>query len=177
MKLKHQFILGFGLMCSLTGCEEPKPFYSNYKPILVRREEADKAIKYGPKEPQEDAGKFYLYRDYIFLAEENKGYHIINNSNPNNPAFVGFLHIQNSTDVSIKDDVLYANQSTDLLVINLKNFPNINLIKRMQDVSKEITPDQRVLNPKYTLDRPKNTIAIDWKIIDENATDETFLSE
>lgn len=155
------------LLIGLFSCSpnEVDPQTSGYKPVLIDRDAANNAIRYGEPISTIAAGKFYIYKTYIYVAEKNKGYHVIENSNPDNPVKIGFLHVLNSGDLAIKDDVIYASQSVDMLAIDAKSFNNITLLSRLPNVSNEITPDNLPLNDKYKKNRPLNTIVIDWEKI------------
>lgn len=160
--------LTFLVLLSLSSCwrtpGEPR-LKSAYEPLLISREAADKLIRMDVARPIENAGKFYLYNDYVFVVEEGKGLHIFDNKDVNNPKNVAFLHLLNITDVAIKQSVLYANQSTDLIALDLSDLKTVKLVSRIKDVSLDVTPDWMPLDPKYTTNRPANTIVIRYEKI------------
>lgn len=66
-------------------------------------------------------GKIFLYGNYIFLNEIDKGVHIIDNSNPSSPVNVAFINIPGNLDIAVKGSTLYADFYTDLLAIDISN--------------------------------------------------------
>lgn len=81
-----------------------------------------------------NVGKIYAYENYIFINEKYKGVHIIDNTNPSAPQTVAFINIPGNEDISIKNDVLYADSAVDLVVFDISDVNTINEIERMEDV-------------------------------------------
>ena len=65
--------------------------------------------------------------DYIFVNDVNKGIHIIDNTNPVIPKAFAYIKIPGNEDISVKDDFLYADSASDLLVFDISNINAINL--------------------------------------------------
>lgn len=79
-------------------------------------------------------GKIYAYNDYIFVNDVNKGVHIIDNTNPVIPKALAYIKIPGNEDISVKDDFLYADSATDLLVFDISNINAVSLVERLEDV-------------------------------------------
>lgn len=90
--------------------------------------------------PQEinKKGKIYIFKQYLFINEPQKGIHIYDNANPANPKAVSFINILGNVDIAIKDDVLYADNYVDLLSFDLSNPERPVLISRNEDVFKSV---------------------------------------
>lgn len=84
--------------------------------------------------PFESTGKIYLYKDYLFVNEPNKGIHIYNNTNPADPKAIGFLPILGNFDLGIQNDHLYADNIVDLLTFDISDIHKPVLIDRQKDV-------------------------------------------
>lgn len=82
----------------------------------------------------EEVGKIYAYKNYIFVSDVNKGVHIIDNSNPALPKRIKYIRIPGNEDISIKDDFLYADSATDLVVFDISDIHAISLVERLKDV-------------------------------------------
>lgn len=82
----------------------------------------------------EESGKIYTYQNLIFINDNLKGVHIIDNSNPENPVKKAFIRIPQNTDVAVKDDLLYANSGIDLVVFDISDINNIQLQNTIEDV-------------------------------------------
>ncbi|SER74621.1 LVIVD repeat-containing protein [Pedobacter rhizosphaerae] len=82
-------------------------------------------------------GKIYIYNDYLFINEPNKGIHIYNNVNPAAPVNLAFLQIPGNVDLAIRDNILYADSYVDLLAFDISSINNIKQIKRVNEVFKQ----------------------------------------
>ncbi len=93
-------------------------------------------------------GKIYLYKNYIFINNQNYGVHIIDNSDSKKPVNKAFLKIPLNEDISIKNDILYADTMGDLVAINISDINKINVTKR-------IYIDEFTNNSAFNIDRDK----------------------
>jgi len=101
--------------------------------------DAMRALPVGLKKatPVRQPGKIYIYNDYLFINEPNKGIHIYNNANPNAPVNLAFLQIPGNVDLAISNNVLYADSYVDLLAFDITSVTSIKQIKRLPDVFKQ----------------------------------------
>lgn len=129
----------FALLGVLTSCNqwENVPDFDvevveGVRPIYATESEAD--VKSLPSRNIEKPGKIYVINDYLLVVDELKGLHIFDNRDSENPINIGFVQIAGSTDLAIRDNILYANQASDLLAIDVSNPQNIQLVSRVKDV-------------------------------------------
>ncbi len=80
------------------------------------------------------SGKIYVYKDLVLVNDVDKGIHIIDNSNPENPKKVAFIRIKSNKDMEIKGDFLYADSLMDLVIFDISNINNIKEVERLEDV-------------------------------------------
>jgi hypothetical protein len=64
-----------------------------------------------------NSGKIYVKGQFLFVNEKNEGFHVFDNNNPENPINIGFLKALGSSDLAIKDDIIYINNAVDLIAI------------------------------------------------------------
>jgi hypothetical protein len=138
---------------------------SRYYPILMSRADADASIRIGPPQPIRNAGKLYIFRTQIFVIEEGLGVHIYDNFNPAAPRLIAFLSVLNASDIAISEGILYANQSTDLIAVDITNLADIEVTTRLKDIAEDVPPDNLPLWDKYTVNRPDDTIVARWELI------------
>lgn len=98
---------------------------------------AKDSIEFSESEILERPGKIYLYDDYIFINEKEKGVHIYDLSQPENPVCAGFLSIPGNVDVAMRNGILYADSRTDLLVIDVRLTEQPKLVKRVKNLFPE----------------------------------------
>ncbi|MCF8332060.1 MAG: hypothetical protein K9H84_06375 [Bacteroidales bacterium] len=104
-----------------------------YRPVYMS---PDKALTVSVEgvEPLEDAGKIYWYYNYMFLTDKGKGVHVIDISVPSNPAKVSFIRIPGVKDVAVKNNFLFADNLTDMVVFNITDVQNITHVERVKNV-------------------------------------------
>jgi len=95
--------------------------YPILSPIYKSKAEVYANIRSNPAQTIANPGKIFLYGNYIFLNDIDKGVHIIDNSNPSNPVQKAFINIPGNLDIAVKGNILYADLYTDLIVIDITN--------------------------------------------------------
>ena len=66
-------------------------------------------------------GKIYIYQQYLLLADTGLGIHVFDNSNPTNPLRIGFIKLEGVTDIAMKGNIIYADQFTNLVSIDISD--------------------------------------------------------
>jgi hypothetical protein len=143
MKMKGR-VLRFFLFCSLiagiSSCiggpevpEFPEGEVEGLKPIYASVNEV-KQIKVFPPRELKSPGKIVIYNDFILINEIGIGVHVVNNINPAEPIFIGFISIPGNTDVAVRDNYLYANNVEDLVTLDVNNFEDVKVVNRNENV-------------------------------------------
>lgn len=140
MKKKVMLLL-FVTAMSLVSCEKSDDGkYADYlvaKPLTISKTEFKNSVDVIAPMPVTESGKIYAYQDYIFVNDKYRGVHVIDNSDPNNPRKISFIKIAGNVDISIKDDYLYADSLTDLVVLDISDIMNIKIVDRLEDVLRD----------------------------------------
>ncbi|WP_298903972.1 hypothetical protein [uncultured Psychroserpens sp.] len=137
-----------------------------YVPVIMQRSvfENTTTLQTTP-EVIVNSGKIYVKDNFIFINERNKGFHIINNTDPSNPENIAFLNVLGSSDLTIKGASIYVNNATDLLALTLN----------AQEGTMEIT--KRIPNAFPQISSPlgsnfygvqNNEIIVDWTLNENN---------
>jgi hypothetical protein len=144
-------------MVALSSCVKDKltSVYITYEPVVKTKAAVWAQIKSAPARGLETTGKLVLYGNYIFINEVNKGVHIINNQNPAAPQNIGFINIPGNIDIALKNNILYADVFSDMVMIDVSNPNNVQL----KGVEFTVFPE-RVYNQNFTVDT--GTYIIDW---------------
>ena len=124
-------------MALFTSCEKDDAggeFYNVAVPIVKPIEEFRAMVKISEPRAITEAGKIYTYGDYVFINDDQKGVHIIDNTDHRNPVKIKFLEIPLNTDIAVKDNMLFANSAMDLVVFDLSDMNNIKEEGRMKNV-------------------------------------------
>lgn len=127
--LLSMFFLAFCLLPGCTKNDLNMVHYTYYKPIYKSKAEVRATIKSGPVADIRKAGKIFIQGNYLFLADTDKGVHIIDITNPNQPQKIAFIPVPGCNDIAIRGTYLYVDFGTDFLTINISN-PNAAYIKK-----------------------------------------------
>ncbi len=139
MKKKILFLLSLTTLffISCDNNDEPDGEYADYlvaRPLVIEKAEFATSVDIIAPRPIHESGKVYTYQDYIFINDKYQGIHVIDNSNPEQPVKIAFITIPGNVDISVKDDYLYADSLTDLVVIDISDINNISLVNRLENV-------------------------------------------
>ncbi len=122
----------------LSSCEDEVVTTYSYRtqvPVLLKVNSFREAeIVIEPAKQLESPGKIYIFGDFLFISEPDKGIHILDNTNPASPRNLNFINIPGTADLAINSDVLYADNYVDLLAFDISDPRDIKLIKRETDV-------------------------------------------
>ena len=169
--MKHitVFIVSLLLACNYSCIEEIEddgtaPDNIDYVPVLMEKSELKESIAYKSARKLENPGKIYIMGNYIFLNEKYEGVHIINNENPDDFQKAGFIKIPGCIDIALKDSTLYADNSVDLVAIDISDTPDITVTKRIEGVFPEpLPPNSNSLPSAFQPEnRPENTVIVKW---------------
>ncbi|AYN69114.1 hypothetical protein D1013_17870 [Euzebyella marina] len=97
------------------------------------RQFKEEAIDISEPEPIQQSGKIYAYKNFVFVNDVYRGFHIIDNSDPSAPENVGFIKLEGNNDISVKDDRLYADSYGDLVIFDISDIENIPAAKRIEN--------------------------------------------
>jgi len=118
-------------------------------------------------------GKVFVGADFILLGEEEKGIHVINNSDINNPQFTNFIDIPGNREFFVKDNYLYAESYYDLIKIDLTDLNNVQLVSRATNILQEtITNDNGEALLGFSFHEVTKDIDVNDDIYDQVVTDQ-----
>ncbi|NHF61484.1 hypothetical protein FK220_019180 [Flavobacteriaceae bacterium TP-CH-4] len=132
-----------GLLClaifAFTSCndDEAPEGYADY--VIATPLKADlvtfkaEAVDVTEPIPISDSGKIYAYKDYIFVNDVGRGFHVLDNSDPAAPSNIAFIKMEGNFDISIKSDRLYADSYGDLVILDISDINNIGNAKRIEN--------------------------------------------
>lgn len=80
--------------------------------------------------PIVNSGKIYVRDTFLFINEVNKGFHIYDNSNPENPIPLRFLTTPGATDMAIRNNTFYINQARGLIVVSFNAEDNSVIVEK-----------------------------------------------
>ena len=170
---KIAFVLTLCVAVTFTACndDEQPGEYADYlvaRPLTLSVDEFKNSVDIIPPVPIEQSGKIYAYEDLIFVNDKFKGVHVIDNSDPSAPEKVSFIKVAGNVDISIKDDILYADSLMDLIVIDISDLNNIQIVNRLENVlqSNVVWPAEAEIFEYEQIDY-ENEILVGWEVVSE----------
>lgn len=132
-------------------------------PIYITYEELRSSVQSETSRNLENPGKIYFYNNYLFINEYLDGIHVIDNFDPSSPQNIAFINIPGNVDISIKDDILYADSYVDLVAIDISDITSIAEVNRLEDVFPYILPPY---DENYRVDEIdyEKGVVVDWEL-------------
>lgn len=157
------------LSAILEGCTdkcETTRQYTFFEPVFTTSDEVRAAFGFRESRTIINPGKIYYIDGILFINEVGQGIHVIDNRDKKAPKQVGFINIPGNFELAAKGDIIYADSYIDLLAIDISDFNNMKVIKRVEN----IFPNYNTFgNFNFTGD--ENAILMEWK---ETEVTETF---
>jgi hypothetical protein len=114
------FLALSGLSACTDACETTTTF-TVQEPIQMTRSALMEAVGSQPARQLTTTGKIYAKDHLIFVNEPYQGIHVIDNHNPAAPQPVAFINIPGNVDMSIRDNILFADAGPDLLALDISD--------------------------------------------------------
>jgi len=133
-------------------------------PVYMSYIELRSAIKSEVPQSLKNPGKIYFKGGYIFIIEELKGIHVIDNRDPHNPQNVTFIEIPGNTDMAIKNNILYADSYVDLVSIDITDVNNPVEVDRVTNVFPYTIPQIKDGNYLMAEIDENKGVVVDWEI-------------
>lgn len=143
----------------LVCCVSP-PFESSmYEPVYTSRAIMESSVGVKSVQGIKESGKIYIKGDLLFINDVRKGFHVYDNSDPSSPTALHFIEVLGATDLSVRNNMLYINQATDLIALRYnRNEQTLELTKRIKNVFPEM------LSPEgwSAYETPADSVIINW---------------
>ena len=140
---KLLFALFTGII-AFSGCNDTVTETVTYminEPVFMSEDVFRESVRVTPKaETISNYGKMCFYEGYIYIAESEKGIHIIDNTNPSNPHNIGFIELLGNADLAIRNSKLYADALIDLVWFDISNPAIPKLEGRLENVFSQYMP-------------------------------------
>lgn len=165
MKNRINILIVTVLLIGLNSCmDEYTEVFTANSPVYMSYEDLRSAVNMEPARELVNPGKIYFKDDYIFINEEFKGIHIIDNSDPQNPENIGFIAVPGNVDMAVKNNVLYADSYVDLVAIDISNVTASKEVNRVKDIFPYITPPPEKIEYRMAKVDEDKGVVIDWEI-------------
>lgn len=128
VSLSSVFIAG-SVGCLYCGIDS-----TNARPVYMDYQTLRRAVNVSTPRPLTDTSRVYVYQSFVFLNNKNNGIHVIDNSDPTAPDNVAFIEIPGNTELSIRDNYLYADSYVDLVTLDISDPQNVAVVDRVEQI-------------------------------------------
>lgn len=174
MKTTFYFLLmitSFSL--AFMSCDnEDYETYNVVTPVTMSLSELRTSVKVLPPQKTIESGKIYVYDEFVFINDVEKGIHIIDNSVPSAPKKISFLKILGNRDIAVKDQMLFADSYTDLVVFDISDIRKIAEKNRLNNVFPYYYPAYPTIDNNLPVEYNYQNISSDKIIVDWNIKQE-----
>lgn len=132
MKRTHLLLMLF-VGTAFISCKDKDKTVDGWKPIYSSDQNLD-VVDIKSSEPLENPGRIYTYENLLLVNDESKGIHIYDNSANTNPVEVSFIGIPGNMDFSVREGKIYADNVTDMVIIDITNPATPAFVNRIQNV-------------------------------------------
>jgi hypothetical protein len=184
MKTNLSFFITL-VVLALYGCEDKVTqtvTYSINEPVVMDADEFRTSVKVS-NAPREltGYGKISYYKGFLFMSEPGKGIHIINNQDPSSPHTIGYIELTGNADLSVRNDVLYADSYVDLVWFDVSNPTSPVLKGRLENAFPDVLPIVENLSGiDYAMCRDlqlQNKIVVGWKEVERTEPYDEYVSK
>ena len=139
-----KFIIIALLLAMLYSCDSNNNLrrvnYMVNEPVFMPASEFRSNVKVVTPQPIKEKGKMCFYEGYLFISESEKGIHVIDNRNPASPQNLAFIELKGNADISIRNNMLYADAFIDLVWFDISNPAKPELAGRLENAFPEALP-------------------------------------
>lgn len=100
-----------------------------YFPVFKTVTQVRADMKSLAPQPLQNTGKLYIFGNYIFLNEVDKGIHVIDNTDAAHPKNISFIAVPGNQDLAVLGNHLYADAYSDLVVFDITNPASVNAVQ------------------------------------------------
>ena len=165
IKFMGLLFIGAHSMLLISGCNDQVRSTVTYivnEPVYMPFTEFRAAKAVLPARKMVNPGKICLYGDYLFINEITEGIHVVDNSNPANPTIVAFIDLIGNMDITVRDNLLYADSYIDLVSYDISQPTQSKVVSRVQNVFPYVLPPVENDYP-VTYDLEKGVV-VKWEL-------------
>lgn len=133
-KSNYLFLLLSVLLWSCTSdVENVSLTYTKGTAVYADLTEIRQTPLLGQARPIENAGKIFISDKLLLVGEEDKGIHVFNNTDPENPVAQAFITIPGNKEFYVDGNSLFAESYYDMLKVDLTDATQPQLVTRIEN--------------------------------------------
>jgi len=113
-------------------------------------------------------GKIFVADDLILIGEEEKGIHVVDNTDPTNPSPIAFINIPRNREFYVEGNQLYAESLYDMVKIDISDKSNPKLVSRVENAfAQDITNSKGEVLTGFTFEEVTEEVEGDSRLLDQ----------
>ncbi|MCP4313505.1 MAG: hypothetical protein GY790_19790 [Bacteroidetes bacterium] len=155
----RNILLLLALLIAFNSCTDKRlqTFTANV-PIYLSYEELRSSFAVTTGQEMRQPGKIYYMEPYLYINEYQEGIHVVDMSDPATPQLSAFISIPGNVDMAIRNNTLYADSYTDLVMVDINNPLQPELIQRVEKLFEYVIPPYDYEYPLAEIDQEKGVI-------------------
>ncbi len=157
--MKRILLLLIPALMLLSSCQDRRfQTYMANVPVYMSYEELRSAVKTEGGRDLREPGKIYFMDQYMYINEYREGIHVVDLSDPADPVQKAFIAIPGNVDMAIRNNILYADSFTDLVLIDISDPVQPSEVSRVEDIFEYLIPPYDTDYPLDEIDQEKGVI-------------------
>lgn len=121
----------------MSSCDTSSSFFPDsvfgYRPVYAPLAELEDVRGFSPRAIK-DPGRIVIWEETMFVNDLYEGIHIFDISTRANPINVGFIKILGCVEIDVRNGILFADNYTDLITIDITNLGTLEVTSRTKNV-------------------------------------------
>lgn len=162
MKRLYYFTMLFSAVIFTSCMDKYTEVFKANTPVYMSYETM-RSVKPESPTPLKNPGKIYFKDNYLFVVEKLEGIHVLDISSPAAPKNLNFIKLPGCVDITIRDNILYADSYIDLVALDVSN---INAVKEVGRVKEAFPYSVPPTNNNLRVEPIDNTkgVVIGWEV-------------
>ena len=157
--MKRILLLLIPALMLMSSCQDRRfQTYMANVPVYMSYEELRSAVKVEEGRDLREPGKIYFMDQYMYINEYREGIHVVDLSDPSAPVQKAFIAIPGNVDMAIRNNILYADSFTDLVLIDISDPVQPSEVTRVKDLFEYLIPPYDADYPLDEIDQEKGVI-------------------
>ncbi len=147
------------VMSVLNSCEDKKfQTYTANVPEYMSYDDLRKSITAESPREISRPGKIYFKGNTIYINEFMEGVHVVDITDPASPEQIAYIPVAGNVDMAIKDDILYLDSYTDLVLVDISDPASPFEERRIEDILEYTLPPYDPDYPVAQVDQEEGVV-------------------
>lgn len=120
-----------------------------FKPIYGDSSNIDKIIYSTSPKILVSPGKIFKYGNMLLISDQDKGIHVVDNTDKTNPVKLAFINIPGNTDLARKGNYIYADCNGNIVTIDISDPLNAKVTNITNSIANNTLRPSNYLIQKY----------------------------